>query len=308
MLTPSQAPAGRFAPSPTGPLHLGSLIAALGSYLLARRTGRRWLLRIDDLDRPRVVKGASDSIVQLLELLGFEWDAAPVWQSQRDERYHEILQRLNDEGLVYPCSCTRKEILASAPHAGEEGPIYPGTCRLGMTGNRQQQAWRLRVDRRPITFYDGLYGNWQQNLQDEVGDFVLFRSDGIFAYQLATVIDDIDSGVDQVVRGADLLGSTARQIYLNRCLNRQPPHYLHLPLLLGSDGQKISKRHADVAIVEAGNASEMMNLALGFLNQPLPADLVGAPAAQMLNWALVCFDDSLLTAEDRCLVTLLEGL
>ncbi|MBL4682356.1 MAG: tRNA glutamyl-Q(34) synthetase GluQRS, partial [Pseudomonadales bacterium] len=239
--------------------------------------------------------------------LGFEWDGSPVWQSRRDERYAEVLQQFKIEGLVYPCSCSRKEVLASAPHAGEEGPIYPGTCRQGPAGSRQQFAWRLRVDHQPIGFCDGLNGDWQQNLQHEVGDFVLFRSDGIFAYQLATVIDDHDSGVDQVVRGADLLSSTARQIYLYRCLNRPPPQYLHLPLLLGSDGRKISKRHAEVGIVRAENASEMMQLALIFLGQRLPPELIGAPAAKMLSWALVAFDESLLDRDDKHLTLLQEG-
>ncbi len=301
-----QTPAGRFAPSPTGPLHLGSLIAALGSYLIARKTGRRWLLRIDDLDRPRVVAGAADGIIRLLEDLGFEWDAAPVWQSRRADRYAEVLQQFKNGGLVYPCSCSRKEILASAPHAGEEGPIYPGTCRQGPSGTRQQFSWRLRVDPQPIRFCDRMKGDWQQNLQKEVGDFVLFRSDGIFAYQLATVVDDLDSGIDQVVRGADLLSSTARQIYLYRCLNREPPEYFHLPLLLGSDGEKISKRHGEVGIVQAENASEMMRLALVFLNQSLPPELIGAPAKKMLGWALESFEYPLLPRDDKRLPVLLE--
>jgi len=302
----AQVPAGRFAPSPTGPLHLGSLIAALGSYLIARKTGRRWLLRIDDLDRPRVVEGAATGIIRLLEKLGFEWDAPLVWQSRRDARYAEVLQQLKRRGLVYPCNCSRKEILASAPHAGEEGPIYPGTCRKGVAGMRQHFAWRLRVDQQPISFCDRLNGDWQQNLQAEVGDFVLFRSDGIFAYQLATVVDDLDSGVDQVVRGADLLGSTARQIYLYRCLKQQSPEYLHLPLLLGADGEKISKRRGEAGIVRAENTSEMMQLALVFLNQRVPSELAGAPAAQMLRWALSAFDESLLGRENRYLAALQE--
>lgn len=301
---PAQNLAGRFAPSPTGPLHLGSLVAALGSCLVARKTGRRWLLRIDDLDRPRVVAGAADGMIRLLEELGFEWDAAPIWQSRRDERYAEVLQQLKQGGLIYPCSCSRKEILASAPHAGEEGSIYPGTCRMRPTGTRQQFAWRLRVDQQPISFRDRLNGDRCQNLQEEVGDFVLFRADGFFAYQLATVVDDFDSGVDQVVRGADLLSSTARQIFLYRCLKRPEPEYLHLPLLLGADGEKISKRHSEEGIVHPGNAGEMMRLALLFLGQRLPPELVGAPAAQQLSWALEAFDLSLLRREDRLLAAL----
>ena len=307
MFSSTQTPAGRFAPSPTGPLHLGSLIAALGSYLIARKTGRRWLLRIDDLDRPRVVEGAADGIIRLLEVLGFEWDAVPVWQSHRAERYAEVLQQFKKDGLVYPCSCTRKEILASAPHAGEEGPIYPGTCRNGLAGNRQNFSWRLRVDQHPIRFSDRVKGDWQQNLEDEVGDFVLFRSDGIYAYQLATVVDDLDSGIDQVVRGADLLGSTARQIYLYRCMKRESPEYFHLPLLLGSDDEKISKRHGEVGVVRAENSSAMMQLALVFINHRLPPELFGAPAEQMLNWALDSFEDTLLPQDDRQFSSLLES-
>ena len=293
------SPAGRFAPSPTGPLHLGSLIAAVGSYLIARKTGRRWLLRIDDLDRPRVVAGSADGIIRLLEKLGFEWDGTPVWQSQRSERYDEVLQGLKNRRLVYPCGCSRKEIQASAPHTGEEGVIYPGTCRENLIRTNKPLAWRLCTDQTPVLFCDRLKGDQQQNLQAEIGDFVLFRSDGIYAYQLATVVDDLDTGVDQVVRGADLLGSTARQIYLYRCLDRQCPEYYHLPLLLASNGKKISKRHGAVGVVNHENGSEMMSLALIFLNQSIPAKLIGAPAADQLSWALGSFDLSLLEKEDK---------
>ncbi|MCF6179038.1 MAG: tRNA glutamyl-Q(34) synthetase GluQRS [Geopsychrobacter sp.] len=304
MLSDSQFPAGRFAPSPTGPFHLGSLIAALGSYLLARTTSRRWLLRIDDLDRPRVVKGAADGIMSLLEELGFQWDKTPLWQSQRTQRYVEVLQCLKEKGLVYPCSCSRKEVLASAPHRGEEGPIYPGTCREGLVSQRSQSAWRLRVDGAAISFLDGLRGAQSQDVQHEVGDFVLFRADGLFAYQLATVIDDFDSGVDQVVRGGDLLTSTARQIFLYHCLQSAPPQYLHLPLVLGADGEKLSKRHGNSGMVRRENSTEMMALALRFLGQSLPLGLRGAPAAEQLSWALKAFDPSLLRAEDMALSAL----
>ncbi len=304
MFSFSQASAGRFAPSPTGPLHLGSLIAALGSYLLARQAGLRWLLRIDDLDRPRVVEGAAAEIMQLLETLGFEWDAEPIWQSCRDERYAEVLQHLREQGLVYPCSCSRKEILASAPHAGEEGPVYPGSCRNGPVGNRQQLAWRLRTHARPISFRDRFYAEQKQNLQSEIGDFVLFRADGFFAYQLATVVDDIDSGITQIVRGADLLGSTARQIYLYNCLGQPLPEYQHLPLLMGDDGEKISKRQGEVGVVHAGNGGEMMRLALQFLGQSPPAELLDAPASQQLLWALKHFDPGQIRPQNR----LLSGL
>ncbi len=308
MVAVSQKAAGRFAPSPTGPLHLGSLIAALGSYLLARQSGLRWLLRIDDLDRPRVVAGAASEILQRLEDLGFEWDEDPVWQSRRYARYAEVLQQLKKQKLVYPCSCSRREILASAPHAGEEGPVYPGTCRNGPAGQRQQLAWRLRTHSRPICFHDRFYADQQQVLEAEVGDFVLFRADGLFAYQLATVVDDMDTGVTQVVRGADLLGSTARQIYLYHCLQQPIPSYLHLPLLLGGDGEKISKRQGDTGIVSRENAPEMMWLALVFLGQCLPPELLGAPAPDLLHWALESFQPELIRPCNRPLAALRAGL
>lgn len=306
MTTKMSTGAGRFAPSPTGPLHLGSLVAALGSFLLARHAGQRWLLRIDDLDRPRVVVGAADSMLVLLEELGFAWDADPLWQSQRDVRYREVLEGLKEKGLVYPCSCSRREVLASAPHAGEEGPVYPGTCRKQPVGSRAQLAWRLRVEDRDISFTDGLYGHQGQNLLREVGDFVLFRADGLFAYQLATVVDDLDTGVTQVVRGADLLGSSARQIYLYQCLGHPAPSYLHLPLLLGDDGEKISKRHGRLGVVHSGNADEMMLLALRFLGMTPPAEMAAAPARQLLAWALECFEPRRLKAQDRALTELLR--
>jgi glutamyl-Q tRNA(Asp) synthetase len=299
--------AGRFAPSPTGPLHLGSLVAALGSYLLARASGRRWLVRIDDLDRHRVVAGAAAEMLRLLEKLGFCWDEAPLRQSLRNERYAEVLQQLRDAELVYPCCCSRKEILASAPHAGEEGPIYPGTCRGNTLVADSRLAWRLKVPARVITFHDGLYGDFQQNLQAEVGDFVLFRVDGLFAYQLATVVDDLDSGIDQVVRGADLLTSTPRQIYLHDCLQAVPPEYFHLPLLLDDQGDKISKRQGDLGVVTAANGAEMMRLALRFLGQPVPLEHRRVPAPHLLDWALSHFDAKLLPREHARLSALQGG-
>lgn len=306
MSHPEQPAAGRFAPSPTGPLHLGSLIAAVGSYLLARQAGHRWLLRIDDLDHPRVVPGAADGMIALLEQLGFRWDDAPMWQSRRGERYREVLEQLKAQNRVYPCSCSRREILASAPHAGEEGPVYPGTCRQGPVGSRAQLAWRLKVDVCDISFVDGLYGPQSQDLSREVGDFVLFRADGLFAYQLATVVDDLDSGVTQVVRGADLLGSTPRQMYLYSCLDAPTPAYLHLPLALGDDGEKISKRHGTLGVVNTQNGAGMLRLALGFLGHMPPADLRKAPAGTLLDWALGAFDPQRLVPRDRKLSELIS--
>jgi glutamyl-Q tRNA(Asp) synthetase len=281
--------AGRFAPSPTGPLHPGTLVAALGSFLLARRAGLRWLLRIDDLDKPRVVPGAAEDILRILELAGLHWDGAPLRQSRRTARYAEVLQQLKQARRVYPCSCSRKEVLASAPHAGEDGPVYAGLCRERPAGSLPF-AWRLRVDRQVIQFRDQIFGTQVQSLADEVGDFVLMRADGVFAYQLATVVDDLDTGVTQVVRGADLLGSTARQIYLYQCLGARAPEYLHLPLLLSADGQKFSKRHCRQALVQKENLAPMLLSALKVLGQNPPAELACCAPALLIDWALEHFD------------------
>lgn len=287
--------AGRFAPSPTGPLHPGTLVAALGSFVLARRAGLHWLLRIDDLDQPRVVPGAADDMLRLLELAGLHWDGTPLWQSRRRARYAEVLHQLTQAQLVYPCSCTRKEVLASAPHVGEEGPVYAGHCRLHRArGSRL--AFRLRVEQQVVRFRDQIFGEQVQSLADEVGDFVLMRSDGVFAYQLATVVDDLDTGVTQVVRGSDLLGSTPRQIYLYQCLGEKTPDYLHLPLLLGEDGQKISKRNNPQALVHKDNLNPMLLLALQVLGQNPPAELFGAPPAQVVDWTLTEFDPTKIPA------------
>jgi glutamyl-Q tRNA(Asp) synthetase len=282
-------PIGRFAPSPTGPLHFGSLLTAVGSYCLARRSGGRWLLRIEDLDTPRVVAGAADEIMRTLEALSLTWDGEVVWQSRRTERYAAILARLDQRGLVFGCACSRKEILASAPHAGEEGPVYPGTCRSGLRPGRRPRAWRLRVPASQICLTDGVFGPLNQCLADEVGDFVLRRADGLFAYQLAVVVDDADAGVTQVVRGQDLLSSTPRQIYLQECLDFPHPHYIHLPLALTEGGEKVSKRHGAVAVGQEGGG-EWLWRALNFLGQAVPQSLRRAPAPEILEWGVRCFD------------------
>jgi len=292
---------GRFAPSPTGPLHFGSLIAAVGSYCLARRAQGRWLLRMDDLDAPRVVPGAADDILRTLEALGFAWDGEVVWQSRRQAAYRAALDRLCGEGLVYPCACSRREILASAPHPGEEGPVYPGTCRSGLPAGRAPRALRLRVPERTVAFVDGVFGRQEQDLAGEVGDFVLRRADGLYAYQLATVVDDAASGVNQVVRGADLLGSTPRQILLLEHLDLPLPAYLHLPLAVAADGSKISKRqgrHDD----PLADGSAMLERALRWLGQPLPAVLRGAPPAELLAWGCSAFDSTMVPSRQEIAV------
>lgn len=279
-----QAPlVGRFAPSPTGPLHFGSLVAAVASYCLARQVGGRWLVRIEDLDPPRTVAGAGDEILRTLERLGFAWDGEVVWQSRRSAAYEAALERLRREDRLFPCGCSRRDIIASAPHLGEEGPLYPGTCRAGLAPGRQARAWRLRVTGETLAFDDGLFGHYAQRLDAEVGDFVLKRADGFYAYQLAVVVDDAAAGVTQVVRGADLLASTPRQIYLYRCLGEPPPVYVHLPLALGADGEKLSKRHGDAL---GCSDSDAIARVLDFLGAPPPKTLDGAPPGELLAWGV----------------------
>ncbi len=290
---------GRFAPSPTGPLHFGTLVAALGSYLLAAHCGGRWLLRVEDLDPPRVIAGSADDMLRLLEQLGFEWDGDVVYQSHRSERYRQVLDQLRSRGQVFDCNCTRREILASAPHPGEEGMVYPGTCRDGMKGGRSERAVRLRVTDDVICYHDGIFADQSQNLEREVGDFVLHRSDGLFAYQLAVVVDDIDSGVTQVVRGADLLSSTPRQIYLYRCLNEAVPEYYHLPLAFGENGKKLSKRNGDFGVVTVENGAQMLWRALDFLGQQPPAELSATLPAELLCWGRNNFSVAAIPAENR---------
>jgi len=290
---------GRFAPSPTGPLHFGTLLAALGSYLAAKQSGGQWLMRVEDLDLPRVVAGSADRILLLLDQLGFEWDGPILYQSQRFERYREILDSLRSHGFLFDCSCSRKEILASAPHPGEEGPIYPGTCRNGPLGTRPQHAVRLRVNDQSVIFTDQVFGRQSQNLEKQVGDFVLHRSDGVFAYQLAVVVDDIDTGVSQVVRGADLLSSTARQIYLYQCLQSVVPEYLHLPLVFGDDGMKLSKRNGLNGMIDHNNGARMIWQGLDFLGQMPPVDLYGGSSAELLRWGVENFESHKIPTVSR---------
>ncbi len=256
-------------------------------------------MRMDDLDRPRVMPGAAEAILRALEHFGFSWDGDIVWQSRRGEAYQAALDRLRAKGLVFSCGCSRQDILASAPHPGEEGPVYPGTCRTGLPPGRQPRAERLRVADSPVCFVDGVFGGMEQRLADAVGDFILRRADGLFAYQLAVVVDDAEAGVNQVVRGADLLGSTPRQIFLHGCLETPVPHYVHLPLALGADGEKISKRHgASVSLGDQGSGRSLVR-ALEFLNQAVPAELSGAPAPEILAWSVAHFDLTRVPAASR---------
>ncbi|RFU46210.1 tRNA glutamyl-Q(34) synthetase GluQRS [Paraburkholderia sp. DHOC27] len=243
---------GRFAPSPTGPLHFGSLVSALASWLDARAHNGAWLVRVEDIDGPRTVPGAAEDILTTLDRFGMHADEPPVWQSERTERYEEILSQLRATGLVYPCGCTRKEISDSllSAHARNTTLAYPGTCRDGLHG-KPARAWRLRVpdgEAAVITFDDRWQGTQKQDLATEVGDFVLRRADDQWAYQLAVVADDADAGITHIVRGADLLDSTARQIYLQRCLGVPTPAYLHVPVVTNEAGDKLSKQTGATAL------------------------------------------------------------
>jgi glutamyl-Q tRNA(Asp) synthetase len=272
---------GRFAPSPTGPLHFGSLVAALASYLDARHHDGIWLLRMEDLDVPRCMPGAAEDILQTLAAFGLESDEPVIYQSSRTSAYEAALHKLQKTGAAYPCSCTRREIADSALH-GIEGPVYPGACRNGIAPNREGKAWRVRTDDDAIAFADLLQGTISQHLESEIGDFVIRRADHLFAYQLAVVIDDAAQGITHVVRGADLLHSTPRQMHLQKLLGLPTPSYMHLPIAVNAAGEKLSKQ-ALAKPVEKNPAA--LFEALLFLRQQPPEDLRSASIGEILSWA-----------------------
>lgn len=269
---------GRFAPSPTGALHFGSLLAALASWLDARALRGRWLLRIEDLDAPRQQRGAADRILRTLERLGLGWDGPVVYQSLRGRLYEAALQKLQSH--TYGCGCSRREIADSSLGLASDGAqIYPGTCRNGLPDGKMPRALRVRTTNQPITFTDRVQGPQAQVLQKDVGDFVLYRADGVFAYQLAVVIDDAEQGVTDVVRGADLLDSTARQIHLQRLLGYPTPRYLHVPIAVNAAGEKLSKQ-TGAQPIDLARPDRLIREALAFLGQPATSDLEEAIA----NW------------------------
>jgi len=286
---------GRFAPSPTGPLHFGSLVAALASWLDARASGGRWLVRMEDLDKPREQPGAAAAILRQLEALGLDWDGEVVYQSARSESYRAALDELTRRGLTYPCACSRKEIADSAIRSGDgsglllaaDGArIYPGTCRSGIAPGRAVRAIRLRTQGAPpMRFVDRIQGEVAQSVEREVGDFVLRRADGAFAYQLAVVVDDADQGVTDVVRGADLLDSTGRQMLLQRYLGAPAPRYAHVPAIVTASGEKLSKQ-TGAAPLDPARPDAQLRSALALLGHRPPL-LAGR---ELLAWARASWD------------------
>lgn len=293
---------GRFAPSPTGPLHFGSLIAAVASYCDAKSNDGQWLVRMEDLDKPREIKGAADTILHQLESFGFEWhgedySTKTMYQSQRTALYENALATLKQNGHIYPCTCSRKEIADSATSSGIEGAIYPKTCfkkwlqtsasEINTSTSRMDiGSQRIHVeDAIKIDFFDAIQGQVSQHLATDIGDFILKRADGLFAYQLAVVVDDTEQGISHIVRGADLLASTPRQIYLQQLLGLPTPNYAHVPVAVNAAGEKLSKQTLAKAI-DTKFAASLLVESLQFLGQNTPADLVQNALADIWQWAI----------------------
>jgi len=278
---------GRFAPSPTGELHFGSLISAVASFLQAKSADGEWLIRVEDIDPPREVPGSARRILQELRLFGMQSARPILYQSERTEAYHQARDRLVESGQAFWCGCSRAELAGSGR--------YPGTCRNGIPKGKLPRSIRIRVDDRMVSFTDRLQGKMEENLQETVGDFVIQRADGLPAYQLAVVVDDAYQGVTEVVRGIDLLGSTARQIHLQHCLDLPIPVYAHHPIALGDDGRKLSKRYGSDPITALPHASAL-EMALRFLGQPCPS---GLSQENLWLWAMENWKLSNIPAASR---------
>ncbi|MDX8385269.1 MAG: tRNA glutamyl-Q(34) synthetase GluQRS [Gallionella sp.] len=285
---------GRFSPSPTGPLHFGSLVAAIVSYLDAKSNQGIWVVRMEDLDTPRCTPEAADDILRTLEAFGLDWDEKVIYQSQRTAAYEEALQQLQNGSAIYPCCCTRKEISDSAM-LSNEGLIYPGTCRNGVPSSRQARTWRVRTDSQHfpstpihshIEFADVLQGPLMQHLENEIGDFIVKRADGLFAYQLAVVVDDAFQNITHVVRGSDLITSTPRQIHLQHLLKFPTPTYMHLPIAVNEQGEKLSKQTLAPSIGVDEAVTKFLAV-LTFLRQQPPDELLQGSIEEVLNWAIL---------------------
>ena len=278
---------GRFAPSPTGPLHFGSLIAATGSYLQAKHQHGEWFIRIDDIDPPREQKGAAEDILRVLEAFGFEWDSEVLYQSNRLKRYQEALEQLSEENKAYPCSCSRKTILQkTGQFKGQGDIIYPGFCRDGMIekADMTNHSIRLRCHEEPIYFHDPIQGQQKASFEKHIGDFILQRRDKLFSYHLASGIDDTEQQITEVVRGTDLLNCTPCQIHVQQALNLPSPHYCHLPVVVNKNGQKLSKQSYATPI-DVKDSAVLLYKTLKFLGQMPPIELVKADQKEIWKWA-----------------------
>lgn len=270
---------GRFAPSPTGPVHFGTLIAAVGSYLQAKKYSGEWIIRMEDVDITRKVAGSDLEILHTLEDFGFEWQEEVLYQSKQNECYQHALEQLTEQSLVFPCVCSRKQLAKTG------SDIYPGTCRARKLPEKNEHALRLFARDIAIEFDDVVMGKQSQNMAQQCGDFVIKRRDGLFAYQLAVVVDDYLQNITEVVRGSDLLDSTPRQIYLQQLLNYPTPGYCHLPLAVDSNGNKISKSEG-AARVDVDNREKQLFHVLVFLGQNPPADLAKSNIDDIWAWAI----------------------
>lgn len=279
---------GRFAPSPTGPLHFGSMVAALGSFLQARNLDGTWLLRIEDIDPPREVPGASYQILRLLESYKLFWDNEVLYQSTRTDAYLDALSDLSSRNLLYDCGCTRKEI-CDAGITSRYGSVYAGICREGLKKGKQPRTLRVKTHNTPIEFADKILGPYSQTLEIDFGDFIVRRADNLFAYQLAVVVDDGEQGVTEIVRGSDLLDNTPRQIHLQRLLNIDTPSYAHLPIALNSQGQKLSKQ-TGARSVEDSRPQEVIISVMSFLGLEPPKELEECSIDDILMWGIRNWD------------------
>jgi len=276
---------GRFAPTPSGPLHFGSLTTAIGSYLQAKSQNGQWLVRIDDLDPPRVVKGAADEILKCLEKFGLNWDESVLYQSSRSDAYQAALDELNKLNLIYPCACSRNDIKNILTANRKTSLIYPGTCRNGLHG-RQAKTWRVNTYNSVVEFEDLFFGTTNQNIQKEIGDFVVKRVGAYYAYHLAVVIDDAYQGFTEIIRGYDLLNSTHRQIYLQKLLCINTPTYGHLPLVLNDQGKKMSKQNISEKSILNCNPVPTLCAALRVLGQHPPQDICESDIEKFWVWAI----------------------
>jgi glutamyl-Q tRNA(Asp) synthetase len=279
---------GRFAPSPTGPLHFGSLIAALASYLHARAQQGRWLLRMEDVDEPRNQANAADNILRTLDNYGFQWDGDILYQTQRKDAYNEALQQLTAQDLIYRCICSRKDLHGLA-EMGKYGAIYPGRCEHQHHSAQSKHALRVKTHNDPIAFSDAIMGDYKQQLKTDIGDFIVRRRDGLFAYQLAVVVDDARQNITHIVRGSDLLDSTPRQIYLQQCLHYSTPAYTHLPIAVNAQDAKLSKQTGAAGINETADIATLVDC-MNFLGQRMPVELKRASLHAFWQWAFEYWD------------------